>query len=238
MPSPALARRLAAAAAALLGLVLTVVGAWFAILLGPHGTASFSAQAAGPVVVGPDVLNRVHAPATVTATAASGPVFLGAAVPQDTTDAVGDAKHSEAVVAHFPGETLELREVGTSDLADPTAYHVWRVTGQGTITVAQDQAPEAVLAYPSAGGPVDVTVSISKTTWFIQAMVVLIVGLVILAFAALWLWRELRPHPEPTSTDPDPSPAESGSTQTEPTQTEPEQAPEAPETPVTAEEQR
>ena len=44
----ALARRLAVALAALLGLALTVVGAWFAIILGPKGTAAFSATSDQP----------------------------------------------------------------------------------------------------------------------------------------------------------------------------------------------
>jgi hypothetical protein len=80
--------------AALLGLALAVFGAWFAFILGPKGTAAFHATSNAPLVLGPNVLNRVTAPVTVTASAASGPVFLGAAVPQDTDELVGQAKHN------------------------------------------------------------------------------------------------------------------------------------------------
>jgi hypothetical protein len=188
----ALARRLVVAALVVLGLALTVVGAWFAILLGPKATATFTATADQPLVIGPDPLNRVNVPVTVTAHAASGPVFLGAATPKDTTDAVGPTKHAVVVSAAFPARTLQVEQLGTGRLEDPSAYHVWRSTGTDSITLSQDQAPQAVLVYPTKGGPVDVAVSFSRAAWLLESLGALVVGLIVLAFAGGWLWSHRR----------------------------------------------
>ena len=199
----ALARRIAVALAALVGLALVVLGAWFAVLLGPKGTATFHASSNAPLVVGPNVLNRVQAPVTVTATAASGPVFVGSGVPQDVDQLVGDAKHNVVASAAFPARTLTIEQLGSGELADPSDSHIWRATGEGTITVTQDQAPQSVLVYPTQGGSVDVDVSVARNTWFLQSLVALVVGLIVLAFAGGWLWQNWRtPAPEPAEATP------------------------------------
>jgi hypothetical protein len=192
----ALGRRIAVALAALLGLALAVFGAWFAFLLGPKGTAAFHATSNAPLVLGPTVLNRVTAPVTVTASAASGPVFLGAAVPQDTDELVGGAKHNFVASADFPARTLTIEQLGSGNLEDPSGSHVWRSTGDGSITVTQDQAPQSVLVYPTQGGSFDVEVTVARNTWFLQALVALVVGLIVLAFAGGWLWQNWRTTPE------------------------------------------
>ncbi len=186
------ARRLAAAAAALAGIALVVVGAWFAIAVGPSGTVSYTAQANEPLVIGPMTLNRVSTPVTVTATSASGPVFVGAAFPQDTSDVVGTAKHQDVQSAVFSARALTLTTTGVGALADPAGLHVWRQTAQNTLVVEQQNAPEAVLVYPSSPGPVDVTVTWQRGVWFLESAVVLIVGLIIVAFAGGWLRQQLR----------------------------------------------
>ncbi len=191
----ALARRIAVALVALLGLALAVFGAWFAFLLGPKGTAAFHTTSNAPLVLGPNVLNRVTAPVTVTAAAASGPVFLGAAVPQDTDELVGQAKHNFVASADFPARTLTIEQLGSGDLGDPSDSHVWRSTGEDSITVTQDQAPQSVLVYPTKGGSVDVDVTVARNTWFLQALVALVVGLIVMAFAGGWLWQNWRGTP-------------------------------------------
>ncbi len=185
------ARRLAVAFLAVVGLVLTVLGTWFAVTLGPSGTVTFTATASQPLVVGPTVLNRVKTPVTVSATSAGGPVFLAAAAPRDTSDAVGGAKHQEVLVAQYPARTLSLTTTGDGALADPTGLHVWRQSAQNTLVVSQDQAPQAVLAYAASPGPVDVTLTWSRSAWFVEAVVVLLLGLIILAFAGGWLRQQL-----------------------------------------------
>lgn len=191
----ALARRIAVALAALVGLALVVFGAWFAFVLGPKGTAAFHATSNAPLVLGPNVLNRVQAPVTVTANAASGPVFVGAGVPQDVDDLVGQSKHNVVASASFPAGTLTIETLGAGDLADPSESHIWRATGEGSITVTQDQAPQSVLVYPTQGGSVDVDLTVARNTWFLQSLVALVVGLIVLAFAGGWLWQNWRTPP-------------------------------------------
>jgi hypothetical protein len=198
-----LARRLAVAVAALLGLALAVFGAWFAFVLGPKGTAAFHASSNAPLVLGPNVLNRVNAPVTVSAESASGPVFVGAAVPQDVDELVGESKHNFVAYASFPARTLTIEQLGSADLADPSESHVWRSTGEGSISVSQEQAPQAVLVYPTKGGSFDVAVTVARNTWFLQSLVALVVGLIVVAFAGGWLWQSWRAAPEggePTET--------------------------------------
>lgn len=199
----ALARRIAVAVAALLGLALAVFGAWFAFVLGPKGTAAFHATSNAPLVIGPTVLNRVNAPVTVTGDAASGPVFLGAAVPQDVDELVGGSKHNFVASASFPARTLTIEQLGSGDLADPSESHVWRSTGEGSLTVTQDQAPQSVLVYPTKGGSVDIAVTVARNTWFLQSLVALVVGLIVVAFAGGWLWQHWRTPPEATGPAPD-----------------------------------
>ena len=191
----ALARRIAVALAALVGLALVVFGAWFAFILGPKGTAAFHETSNAPLVIGPDVLNRVQAPVTVSANAASGPVFIGAAVPQDVDELVGQSKHNFVASASFPSRTLTIETLGSGDLADPSESHIWRATGEGSITVTQDQAPQSVLVYPTQGGSFDVDITVARNTWFLQSLVALVVGLIVLAFAGGWLWQNWRTPP-------------------------------------------
>ena len=212
-----LARRLAVAVAALLGLALAVFGAWFAFVLGPKGTAAFHASSNAPLVLGPNVLNRVNAPVTVTAESASGPVFVGAAVPQDVDELVGKSKHNFVAYASFPARTLTIEQLGSGDLADPSESHVWRSTGEGSISLAQEQAPQAVLVYPTKGGSFDVAVTVARNTWFLQSLVALVVGLIVVAFAGGWLWQSWRAAPEgsdPTKTS-DGASAENATEKTE-----------------------
>jgi hypothetical protein len=191
-----LARRLAVAVAALLGLALAVFGAWFAFVLGPKGTAAFHTSSNAPLVLGPNVLNRVNAPVTVSAESASGPVFVGAAVPQDVDALVGESKHNFVAYASFPARTLTIEQLGSGDLADPSESHVWRSTGEGSVSLTQEQAPQTVLVYPTKGGSFDVAVTVARNTWFLQSLVALVVGLIVVAFAGGWLWQSWRAAPE------------------------------------------
>ena len=89
-------KRVVGALLALVGLALTVVGIWFAAQLGTSGTAEFVVHpaTADPVVVGPDVLNRVDADVVVTATpTAGGSMWMALANPSDADAVVGDSKH-------------------------------------------------------------------------------------------------------------------------------------------------
>ena len=93
---------------------------------------------------------------------ASGPVFLGAAVPQDVDQLVGQAKHNFVASASFPARTLTIEQLGSGDLPDPSGSHIWRSSADGSITVTQDQAPLSVLVYPSKGGSVVAESSVTR----------------------------------------------------------------------------
>ena len=87
--------RVVGALLALVGLVLTVVGVWFAAQLGTSGTAEFTVRpgTADPVLIGPDVLNRVDADVVVTATPSDGAsVWMALANPSDATAVVGGSE--------------------------------------------------------------------------------------------------------------------------------------------------
>ena len=189
------APRLAVALVVLVGLVMAVLGAWFAITLGPDGTARFTATTTESLLIGPSVLNRVGAPVTVCATSGAGPVFVASTTPQDALDVVGTARHQEVVVAEFPARTLQLRPAGDGDLADPRSLQVWRATGEGCLVVSPDQAPSSVVVYPPAAGPVDVSMAWQRGAWFVQSIAVLVVGVLLLAGAGWWLRR----GPQPTT---------------------------------------
>ncbi|MFN8084177.1 MAG: hypothetical protein U0Q14_08105 [Dermatophilaceae bacterium] len=186
MPAP---KRWAAVLAALLGLALTVVGAWFAAVVGPSGTVSFSATSSDPVLVPASVLNRVAEPVTVHVDGSgSQPVWMGVGADADATAVVGSATHQLAVGAAFPDRQLQLEGSGAGLLADPRGLDVWAATfgsdKSATTVLEQNAAPQAVLVVPPTGEAASVTVSFSRRAWFYQSLTLLVVGLVVLSFAA------------------------------------------------------
>jgi hypothetical protein len=186
MPAP---KRWAAVLAALLGLALTVVGAWFAAVVGPSGTVSFSATSSDPVLVPASVLNRVAEPVTVHVDGSgSQPVWMGVGADADAAAVVGSATHQLAVGAAFPESQLQLEGSGTGLLADPRGLDVWAATfgsdKSATTVLEQNAAPQAVLVVPPTGEAASVTVSFSRRAWFYQSLTLLVVGLVVLSFAA------------------------------------------------------
>lgn len=186
MPAP---KRWAAVLAALLGLALTVVGAWFAAVVGPSGTVSFSATSSDPVLVPASVLNRVAEPVTVHVDGSgSQPVWMGVGADADATAVVCSATHQLAVGAAFPDRQLQLEGSGTGLLADPRGLDVWAATfgsdKSATTVLEQNAAPQAVLVVPPTGEAASVTVSFSRRAWFYQSLTLLVVGLVVLSFAA------------------------------------------------------
>ena len=186
MPAP---KRWAAVLAALLGLALTVVGAWFAAVVGPSGTVSFSATSSDPVLVPASVLNRVAEPVTVHVDGSgSQPVWMGVGADADAAAVVGSAPPQLAVGAAFPASQLQLEGSGTGLLADPRGLDVWAATfgsdKSATTVLEQNAAPQAVLVVPPTGEAASVTVSFSRRAWFYQSLTLLVVGLVVLSFAA------------------------------------------------------
>ena len=210
--------RVAGALLALLGLALAAVGIWFATQLGGTGTATFTASpgTARPILLPPEVLNRVDADVTVTATpGAGGRVWMALANPSDATAVIGDARHVVATGVDVPDWLLETRERGTEQAADLATAELWRNQDDAdeplSMTISQADAPEAVVVVADEGTVASVTMTINNKTWFVEAVVAALVGLFLLVVGILLAWprhHRSRPAPAPTSTSTDDSSAE------------------------------
>ena len=51
-------------------------------------------------------------------------------------------------------------------------------------------------------GSVDIDVSVARNSWFLLALVALVVGLIVLAFAGSWLWQHWRSDADPPTPGP------------------------------------
>lgn len=180
---------------ALAGLALTIVGVWFATHLGGSGTARFALhpQAGRPVVVGPEVLNRVDADVTVSATAAgSGRVWMARANPSDATAVVGDTQRVQVTGVDVPAWTLRSVARGTGEAPRLGTADLWRqqVDGTGTVslTVKQAQAPEALVVAADDGRLTSLTLAVTDKRWFVEAVVAALVGLFLLLAGVVALW--------------------------------------------------
>src|SRR4051794_22388852 len=110
---------------ALAGLALTVVGVWFATQLGSSGTAELTARPAttDPVVLPPDLLNRLDTDVTVTAstTGGTGTVWMAMANPSDAEAVLGSARRVEATGASVRDWTLTTTTRGSGVAGDLAA---------------------------------------------------------------------------------------------------------------------
>jgi hypothetical protein len=196
-----LAKRAVLGALTLVGLVLLGVGAWFSYHLGPSGSATFTTrpEQGGVVLVQPSVLNRVDRPVTVTARTTGGSqVWLGRASASDAAAVVGGAQATTVSGVRVGAWSLETDLAGSGSAPGLAASDVWRQTaaGAGTVRlrVEQAQAPEALVVATPDGSPADLeslTVTIQSRTWFFQALLLGLVGLLAAAagVAGLWHWR-------------------------------------------------
>lgn len=213
-----MAKRAIFAAVTVIGLVLLLVGAWFTVHLGSSGSAVLrSVPAKGAVVViEPSVLNRVDRPVTITAVAASGTtIWMGRTSPTDANAIVGAADHTSVSSARVRDWSLLQSRSGAGQAPQLETADIWRqtATGDGRVRLTVDQAgaPESVVIAAPDGKPVDLTsltVTVKRPTWFFQALLVTLVGLLAAAAGGAGLWqnrprRTQSPTPDPT---PDPTP--------------------------------
>jgi hypothetical protein len=213
------AKRVLSAALTVIGLGLVLVGAWFTVHLGSSGSATLrSTPARGAlVVVEPSLLNRVDAPATVTAVAAPGTtIFMGRTTPTDADAIVGAADRTSVTGAHVRDWSLAESRSGAGPAPALAEADVWRqtATGQGKVhlSVEQTGAPESIVIAAPDGTPVDLTsltVTVERRTWFFQALLVTLVGLIAAAAGAAALWQarpRRKPVPPATPGTPGPEP--------------------------------
>lgn len=210
---PTLAKRALGAVLALVGLGVCVVGVWFTLHLGTGGTAAFTLQPAedGPVVIGPDVVNRVDLRVKIRARAVDGGgVWIGVAAPTDARSAVDKGALTVVDGVSVRDWTLLSHRVGSGEAPELVHADLWRqqATGKGDarVTVLQASAPETVVITADSGKVDSVTLSVEKKTWFVQALLAALSGL-LLAVAGLTItltagrppasWESVAPGTEP-----------------------------------------
>ena len=213
-----LVTRVLGAVLALVGLALTVVGVWFATQLGGAGTATFTAtpSGSGPVVLGPDVLNRVDADVVVTASSSGGGrTWMALANPSDATAVLGGSSRTEVTGVSVRDWRLLTAQRGTGAPAPLATAELWRneddAQGRVSMTVEQADAPETVVVVAESGTVDRVTLTVSDKTWFVEAVVAALVGvfLVVVGLVLLWPRRRRAVATPPTDAgDEAPSPAE------------------------------
>ncbi|MFQ6170110.1 hypothetical protein ACK8HX_00765 [Oryzobacter sp. R7] len=189
-------RRVVGALLALAGLALTALGVWFATQLGSSGTAEFTVRPDGaePVVIRPDVLNRVDADVVVTATPAAGTrAWMALANPSDATAVLGDARHTEVTGVEVQDWLLTTATRGSGPASEGLGTaDLWRqqddAEGPVTLTVQQDEAPETLVATTDGAPLQSLTLTITDKTWFVEAVVAALVGLFVLVVGVLLLW--------------------------------------------------
>ena len=196
-----LVKRVVGALLALGGLALTVLGVWFATQLGTSGTAEFTTRpdTTDPVLIRPDVLNRVDADVVVTATpGAGGTVWMALANPSDATAVLGSARHVDVTGVSVQDWALETAVRGAGPATELGAADLWRQQDEGTgpvrLTVQQDEAPET-LVVATEGAPLQsLTLTVVHKTWFVEAVVAALVGLFLLVVGVVLLWPRRHPR--------------------------------------------
>jgi|SRR5450631_530580 hypothetical protein len=181
------------------GIVLTVLGAWILVRLGPSGEATFSAtsQAPGVIVISSDVLNSVDVAVRVTATRHDGgAVWLAVAPSTDARAVLATSAVSTISDVRYPAGALDLRASGAGALTDISTADVWRRSANGAgsarLLVDQGRGPETVVVTSGdATALTDVTMTLTwaDRTWFFEALAAAMIGAVIAAFALNDLWQ-------------------------------------------------
>jgi hypothetical protein len=194
-------RRVVGLLLTLSGVALTVVGTWFATQLGSDGAVRFSTvPSAGSrlVVLEPDLLNRVASPVTVTATARGAEsVWIGRAAPSDAAAAVGKAKALTATGVTIRPWALLTATEGTAPAKALGQADLWREQTSApekvTLTVSQENAPETVVVQSPDADITVLEVSLARKTWFVEAVIGILVGVFLVVAGVLLLWPR-RPH--------------------------------------------
>jgi len=187
-------KRVVGALLALVGLALTVVGVWFAAQLGTSGTAEFQVHpaTADPVLIGPDVLNRVDADVVVTATPTTGgSMWMALANPSDADAVVGNSKHLAVTGVTVSDWSLDTSTTGTGAAPELGAADLWRqqdeAKGPVTLTVKQSGAPETLVVKAQGGQLSTLTLQVTDKSWFVEAVVAALIGLFLLVAGVVLL---------------------------------------------------
>jgi hypothetical protein len=205
-------KRVVGALLALVGLALTAVGVWFATQLGTSGTAEFAVHPAttDPVLVGPDVLNRVDADVVVTATPTDGgSVWMALANPSDANAVVGGSKHIAVTGVSVRDWSLLTTTTGTGTAPELGQADLWRqqddAKGPVTLTVQQSGAPETLVVKTDGGQLSSLTLTVTDKSWFVEAVVAALIGLFLLVVGVVLLTSRRSRHHGPVVVPPVPA---------------------------------
>ena len=194
-------KRVVGALLALVGLALTAVGVWFATQLGSSGTAEFTVHpaTADPVLVGPDVLNRVDADVVVTATPTpGGSVWMALANPSDASAVVGGSEHVAVTGVSVRDWSLLTTSTGSGTAPELGAADLWRqqddAEGPVTLTVKQSGAPETLVVEAQSGQLDTLTIAVTDKSWFVEAVVAALIGLFLVVAGVVLLTSRHRRH--------------------------------------------
>jgi hypothetical protein len=192
--------RVVGALLALAGLALTVAGTWFATQVGSSGTAEFTTRpgTVDPVVIRPDVLNRVDADLVVTATpAAGGSAWMALANPSDATAVLGRGRHLAVTGVSVEDWSLRTSARGSGEVVELGVADLWRVQDEGdgpvSVTVRQENAPETLVVVTDGAPLRSLTVSVTDKKWFVEAVIAALVGLFLLLAGVTMLFSRRRP---------------------------------------------
>ncbi len=198
---------------ALVGAALAVVGLWFTSHLGTSGSGEFTARPSSPgvYVVDPTVLNRIDTTVRVTAEAEDGQhVWIGVTTPSDAEAILARSARTTVTGVVVRDWALTTTRTGRGEASGLVGADLWQRTsageGRASLAVGQDAAPQTVVVADGAGQPVALsalTLTWERGTWFFQALVLTLVGLIVLAVGAVLAWpgRPRRTSPAPARPD-------------------------------------
>jgi hypothetical protein len=196
---------------ALVGLALTAAGVWLAVELGSSGTARFTVHpaTADPVLIGPDVLNRVDSDVVVTATPpAGGSVWMALANPSDADAVVGSSKHLAVTGVSVRDWTLLTTTTGTGTAPELGAADLWRqqddAEGPVSLTVEQSEAPETLVVASQGGEIGSLTLTVVDKSWFVEAVIAALIGLFLLVVGIVLVTARRARHVVPVEVPPAP----------------------------------
>ena len=196
---------------ALVGLALTAAGVWLAAELGSSGTAHFTVHpaTADPVLIGPDVLNRVDSDVVVTATPpAGGSVWMALANPSDADAVVGSSKHLAVTGVSVRDWTLLTTTTGTGTAPELGAADLWRqqddAEGPVSLTVEQSEAPETLVVASQGGEIGSLTLTVVDKSWFVEAVIAALIGLFLLVVGIVLVTARRARHLVPVEEPPAP----------------------------------
>jgi hypothetical protein len=213
-PPVLLPKRLLSLVLVLAGIAAAIVGGWFTSRVGTTGTATFTLRptSAAPVILEPTLLNRLTAEAVVRITPAPGhEVWVGTGGLADTRAAVGSAELVHAEGVDVRGGRILTSTTGSGAAGAVTSADLWRrversSTSPVTWTIAQSQSPDSLLVVSDR--PVsEISVSWTRKSWFFQALVLALLGVIAVGGGLLLLRSTFRggarapEQADPTATD-------------------------------------